>query len=112
MKSPISRSTVSLQEVCLGAAGCKDVAGLVPTHLQLLGERRMKRERRREKRRRERENDRSTVGIKASRVQAVSRLSSCGITGFWVEPCVCSVVWVQEAALLRGYGQIDSSLRA
>lgn len=59
MKSPISGSTVSLQ-VCLDASGCKGVAGLAPTHLQLLGERKMKRERGREKGEREREGQKDS----------------------------------------------------
>lgn len=112
MKSPISGSTVSLQ-VCLDASGCKGVAGLAPTHLQLLGERKMKRERGREKG--ERERERRTEG------QLVSRLSGCRqfpdflpleLQGAGLSPCVCFVVWGQEAALLCGYGQVDSSLQA
>lgn len=80
-EAPISGSTVSFP-VCLGVSGSKGVAGQAPGHLQVLGEggREAGREEGREKKR-EREKDRRTVGIRASRVPTISRLSSPGVAG-------------------------------
>lgn len=96
MKRPNSVSTVSLHAWSVWVqSGCKGVAGLAPTHLQVLGELGVERgEGGREKRRkagREGERERRTVGVSVSRVQTISRLSFLRISGCWAEPL--SLLW-------------------